>query len=36
VELALSLGGTLVDTQYRTDLRVVLDPAGHRLCLFLN
>jgi catechol 2,3-dioxygenase-like lactoylglutathione lyase family enzyme len=36
VRLALSLGGTLAEPQLRTDLRVVLDPAGHPLCLFLN
>lgn len=36
VKLALSLGGTLADPQDRPDLRVVLDPAGHPLCLFLD
>jgi hypothetical protein len=36
VGLAVSLGGTLAEPQHRTDLRVVLDPAGHPLCLFLN
>jgi catechol 2,3-dioxygenase-like lactoylglutathione lyase family enzyme len=35
VRLAVSLGGTLAEPQERTDLRVVLDPAGHPLCLFL-
>lgn len=35
VELALSHGGMLAEPQARTDLRVVLDPAGHPLCLFL-
>jgi catechol 2,3-dioxygenase-like lactoylglutathione lyase family enzyme len=35
VKLALSVGGTLAEPQFRTDLRVVLDPAGHPLCLFL-
>ena len=35
VKLALSLGGTLAERQFRTDLRVVLDPSGHPLCLFL-
>jgi hypothetical protein len=35
VGLALSLGGTLAVSQFRTDLRVVLDPAGQPLCLFL-
>jgi hypothetical protein len=32
---ALSLGGTLAEPQNRPDLRVVLDPSGHPLCLFL-
>jgi hypothetical protein len=36
VSLALSLGGTLAERQFRTDLRVVLDPSGHPLCLFLH
>jgi hypothetical protein len=36
VRLALSLGGTLAESQPRPDLRVVLDPAGHPLCLFLH
>lgn len=36
VRLALSVGGTLAEPQYRADLRVVLDPAGHPLCLFLD
>ncbi len=35
VRLALSVGGTLAEPQARADLRVVLDPAGHPLCLFL-
>lgn len=35
VRLALSVGGTLAGPQARADLRVVLDPAGHPLCLFL-
>ena len=35
VELARSHGGTLAEPQSRSDLRVVLDPAGHPLCLFL-
>ncbi|NUR71007.1 MAG: VOC family protein [Hamadaea sp.] len=35
VALALSLGGTLAEPQDRADLRVVLDPSGHPLCLFL-
>jgi len=36
VKLALSLGGTLAEPQKRSDLRVVLDPSGHPLCLFLD
>jgi catechol 2,3-dioxygenase-like lactoylglutathione lyase family enzyme len=36
VRLALSVGGTLAEPQFREDLRVVLDPAGHPLCLFLH
>lgn len=35
VQLALSVGGTLADPQPRPDLRIILDPAGHPLCLFL-
>lgn len=35
VRRAVSAGGTLANPQARTDLRVVLDPAGHPLCLFL-
>ena len=34
VEVALAAGGTLAAYQPREDLRVVLDPAGHPLCLF--
>jgi len=34
--LALSVGGTLAEPQARDDLRVVLDPSGHPLCLFLD
>jgi hypothetical protein len=33
--LALSAGGTLATPQNRSDVRVILDPAGHPLCLFL-
>jgi catechol 2,3-dioxygenase-like lactoylglutathione lyase family enzyme len=36
VKLALSAGGTLAGAQGREDLRVILDPAGHPLCLFLH
>ncbi len=35
VRRAVDAGGRLADYQGRTDLRVVLDPAGHPLCLFL-
>lgn len=34
VEVALEAGGRLHDHQPREDLRVVLDPSGHPLCLF--
>lgn len=34
VEVALAAGGALAAYQPREDLRVVLDPAGHPLCLF--
>jgi catechol 2,3-dioxygenase-like lactoylglutathione lyase family enzyme len=34
VERALAAGGRLAPHQPRDDLRVVLDPAGHPLCLF--
>lgn len=33
-DYALSLGGRLAEFQGRADLRVILDPAGHPLCLF--
>ena len=33
---ATSLGGRLADHQPRPDLRIVLDPSGHPLCLFLD
>ena len=36
VRIALSLGGSLAGVQYRNDPWVVLDPAGHPLCLFLG
>lgn len=36
VELAISYGGRLAPRQERDDLRVLLDPAGHPLCLFLD
>lgn len=36
VQRALSLGGTLAQFQPREDLRIVLDPSGHPLCLFLD
>lgn len=34
-EVAIAAGGRLADRQFREDLRVVLDPSGHPLCLFL-
>lgn len=33
VRHALACGGRLAPTQFRDDLRVILDPAGHPLCL---
>ena len=36
VERAVSLGGRVAPRQERDDLRVILDPAGHPLCLFLD
>jgi catechol 2,3-dioxygenase-like lactoylglutathione lyase family enzyme len=36
VEVALAAGGRLAEHQPREDLRVVLDPAGHPLCLFTD
>ena len=36
VERALAAGGRLAEHQFRDDLRVVLDPAGHPFCLFLD
>jgi hypothetical protein len=35
-ELAVASGGRLADHQPRKDLRIILDPAGHPLCLFLH
>lgn len=32
---AVTAGGQLADHQPREDLRIILDPAGHPLCLFL-
>lgn len=32
---AIAAGGRLADHQPRADLRIILDPAGHPLCLFL-
>ncbi len=34
VEHALSLGAELPDHQPQTDVRVLLDPAGHPFCLY--
>ena len=36
LDVAVVAGGTPADHQPRDDLRVVLDPAGHPLCLFLD
>ena len=36
LEVAVSVGGRAAERQARDDLRVVLDPAGHPLCLFLD
>jgi len=36
VEDALALGGRLADVQPQDDVRVVLDPAGHPFCLYLD
>jgi catechol 2,3-dioxygenase-like lactoylglutathione lyase family enzyme len=36
VEKALAAGGRLAAYQGRVDLRVMLDPAGHPFCLFLD
>jgi hypothetical protein len=33
---AVEAGGRLADHQPRDDLRIILDPAGHPLCLFLS
>lgn len=35
-KLAVASGGRLADFQPRQDLRIILDPAGHPLCLFLH
>lgn len=35
-EVALAGGGRLAEYQPREDLRIILDPAGHPLCLFLH
>jgi len=36
VEDALTLGATLAEFQPDGDLRVLLDPAGHPFCLYLD
>ena len=36
VQVVLQAGGRLHEHQPREDLRVVLDPAGHPLCLFTD
>lgn len=35
-QAAKALGATLAEHQPRTDIRVMLDPSGHPLCLFLD
>jgi hypothetical protein len=35
-ELAVDVGGRLAPHQPREDLRIILDPAGHPLCLFVH
>jgi catechol 2,3-dioxygenase-like lactoylglutathione lyase family enzyme len=36
VEDAVALGGRLAEAQPQDDVRVVLDPAGHPFCLYLD
>ena len=36
LDVAVQAGGRLAEHQPRDDLRIVLDPAGHPLCLFLH
>lgn len=36
VELALALGATVTDFQPQDDVRVLFDPTGHPLCLFVR
>jgi hypothetical protein len=36
LDATMAAGGRPADHQPRDDLRVVLDPAGHPLCLFLD
>jgi catechol 2,3-dioxygenase-like lactoylglutathione lyase family enzyme len=36
VEYALAAGARLAEHQPRADLRIMLDPAGHPFCLFLD
>jgi len=36
VARALACGGRLAASQFRDDLRVILDPAGHPVCLCLD
>jgi hypothetical protein len=36
VALAIASGGRLAEYQGREDLRVMLDPAGHPFCSFLD
>ena len=34
--VATAAGGRLADHQPRDDVRIVFDPSGHPLCLFLH
>jgi catechol 2,3-dioxygenase-like lactoylglutathione lyase family enzyme len=36
LDVAVRAGGRLAEHQPRDDLRIVLDPAGHPVCLFLH
>ena len=36
VEHAVSLGARVADYQPQANVRVLLDPAGHPFCLFLD
>lgn len=36
VEVAVALGATVADYQPQDDVRVLLDPAGHPFCLYVD